>query len=170
MEEQQTITFVVPGRPVGKQSMLPAHDRYGRMIIPVRMILPTKSREWMSKVSWCAKPCAPPEPWVGALECEIIAYFTPGVRPYTKVPRSAIGTNSHWPDKVPDSSNIAKGVEDAIKGIIFRDDCQNVDLISRKRFGEREETVVTIRRLTDQPTQTQLGISMGPKKRRRRKR
>lgn len=153
-----TITFVVPGRPIGKQSL--ARDpRSGRSF------LPEKSREWMKLVRVMARRVAPPEPWLGAVVVTITAVFAPGSRPYTNA-RPDLGDE---PTCKPDWDNISKGACDAMSHIIYNDDAQIIKGTLEKIFGEVDQTIVTVTRLTDQPTQTQLGIPMKPKRRRRKK-
>ncbi len=158
---ESEIRFVVPFRAVGKQSMA-RNPKTGLMF------LPKKSRDWMKLVSAHAAMVRPPALWTGALSVTITSYFSPGIRPYTSVSMAAIKCDFRYPDKKPDSSNIAKGVEDAITGIIWKDDCQVVNLYARKRFGEVERTEVCIIRLTSEPIQPTL-IDPGPRRRRRRK-
>lgn len=50
-----------------------------------------------------------------------------------------------YPMKKPDLDNLVKGVKDAIRGVIYRDDAVVVDTLARKRFaGEAEHPGVTI--------------------------
>ncbi|MEO5302936.1 RusA family crossover junction endodeoxyribonuclease [Enterococcus cecorum] len=49
------------------------------------------------------------------------------------------------PKTKPDADNYAKGILDAMKGIIWQDDGQVTDLIARKYYSERPRVEVAIR-------------------------
>ena len=48
-----------------------------------------------------------------------------------------------------DLDNLAKAILDAIKGHAFHDDAQVARLLVERRAGEREQIVVTVRKLSD---------------------
>jgi Holliday junction resolvase RusA-like endonuclease len=156
--EHPWLEFVVPGPAFGKQAMIPTRDG---------MKLPKETREYMRLVADLARRVAPPEPWHVAT-LEIVASWEPGVRPYTDVPRSAIGsTSGEWYcDSKPDWDNIGKAIGDALKGVVLVDDCKITKGSVEKVFGERSETRVVVRRVGKQPTQIAL-IDMGRKVRRK---
>lgn len=47
----------------------------------------------------------------------------------------------------PDADNYLKGVKDALKGIIWKDDSQVVDAFVRKRYSARPRIEVKIKEL-----------------------
>lgn len=51
------------------------------------------------------------------------------------------------PTTKPDVDNYLKGVKDALKGIIWRDDSQVVDVYARKRYSARPRIEVKIKEL-----------------------
>jgi Holliday junction resolvase RusA-like endonuclease len=156
------LEFVVPGPAVGKKAM-------GGVPGSAHRYLPSDSRQWMKLVRDLARRVAPPEPWTGAMVVDIRISVQPGHRPYTSVPMAAaLGPPTCYPTAKPDNSNVLKGIEDALNGLVWRDDAQNVDVSISKRFGERDETLIRVRRLEIEPTQVSL-LDVGPKRRRRRK-
>lgn len=54
-----------------------------------------------------------------------------------------------WPDSRPDCSNILKLVEDALQGIVYRDDKQICRLVVEKRLGGMELLEVAVEPLGD---------------------
>ena len=50
----------------------------------------------------------------------------------------------HFPGTKPDVLKLARGTEDALTGILWRDDAQTVDLILAKRYGEPERAEIVV--------------------------
>ena len=46
---------------------------------------------------------------------------------------------------VPDIDNLAKGVLDAAKGILWKDDCQIIDLFLSKRYAEKNSITIIVK-------------------------
>lgn len=57
---------------------------------------------------------------------------------------SAEGRRRPFPDVKPDGLKLARAVEDALSGIIYRDDSQIVDHRIRKRYGTPERVEVSL--------------------------
>ena len=133
------VTITVPGEAVGKGAA-----RFVRQT--GRAYTPAKTQAWLARVQQAALLVAPPVPWVGPVAVEILV-----VRPYlarmSAKKREAAERGEILPATKPDCSNYAKGVEDALSGVIFDDDAQVTDLTVRKRYGARPETRVAVRRL-----------------------
>lgn len=53
----------------------------------------------------------------------------------------------------PDADNYAKGPLDAMKGIIWKDDGQIVDLIARKFYSSKPRIEITVRTLGEIQTE-----------------
>lgn len=158
--------FTVPGPAVGKKNMVPVVN--GRA---VGMRLAEDSRDYMALVRDTARLWAPPEPWPGPVAVEITVHWPPGVRPYTSVPRSVLaetGPSAHAPTAKPDLTNVAKGIEDALNGLVWIDDAQIVDEHLKKVFGDPARAVVTVRRLSQEPAQARFFAASVFRKRRRR--
>lgn len=161
MRFEDGLEFTVPGPAVGKQRM-------AVNLSTGRRFREGKTDEYMKLVRDLARRVAPPEPWGGAVALTIIAAWEPGIRPYTDIPRSAIGSETTYPTQPPDCDNISKAIADALKGLVWVDDRLVARLRVDKVFGERSETLVRVKRLTDEPTQVVL-LPLGPRRRRRRK-
>ena len=52
------------------------------------------------------------------------------------------------PDKRPDALKLARGTEDAMTGVVYRDDAQNVLVTLQKAWGEPERCEVWVGELT----------------------
>lgn len=93
-------------------------------------------------IQWQIKPHAPSEPYQGALQIDITFYM--------QMPKSsAIKTKQMLnqmilPIKRPDIDNLSYLVVNAMKGIIYEDDSQIVDLNLHKRYGENPKTIIKV--------------------------
>lgn len=83
-----------------------------------------------------------PAPWTGPIELEVEAVFSPP-KSWSQKKRAEKMGRPHC--QKPDSSNIAKAVEDALNAVVYRDDCQAYDVRVRKWWGERAGFRVTVR-------------------------
>jgi len=52
-----------------------------------------------------------------------------------------------FPTKKPDLTKLVRGVEDALTGIVWRDDSQVVEQFNRKIWGEPAHVVITVERI-----------------------
>jgi Holliday junction resolvase RusA-like endonuclease len=59
--------------------------------------------------------------------------------------------------KKPDRDNLEKGVKDALKGILWRDDSQVVDGRTRKMYGDPPRVVVAVRLISHDAELNGLG-------------
>ncbi len=57
---------------------------------------------------------------------------------------SAAGLRKPFPTSAPDTGKIARGIHDALTGIVYRDDAQIVLDVTSKEWGESERTEVEI--------------------------
>lgn len=119
------IRIVVKGPPVGKGSVRFSKDGHP--------YTDAKSRAWMRLVSQVASWNRPHEPFSGAVELAIVAYFQADEKPLWR--RQAQLNGMIFPTKKPDASNIAKGVEDALTRVIWTDDCLVISLGCAKRYA-----------------------------------
>jgi len=60
---------------------------------------------------------------------------------------NAKGRRTPYPDVKPDVLKLARGVEDALTGVVWRDDAQIVRELLVKEYGEPERVVITVREL-----------------------
>jgi len=74
---------------------------------------------------------------------------------YAPRPRSHFGAKGLKPSAPvrptarPDTTKLTRGVEDALKGIVFRDDAQVVDQHAHKHYGEPARCEVVVERLEE---------------------
>lgn len=63
---------------------------------------------------------------------------------WSKKKRAAALLGEILPTKKPDLSNQLKLVEDALNGVVYRDDCLIVEFAARKIFGVQPKIVITV--------------------------
>ena len=137
-EPPREVVIVIPGEAkteCKRQRFIQGRGIGKRVDVPDRAA-------WKARVSERAfATCR--EPFRGPLFCEIELRR---VKP-ASYPKRATKTNP-WPNawwKKPDVDNYVKLLFDALTGIVWLDDAQVTDLHVSKRFGERDEVIVTIR-------------------------
>jgi len=110
---------------------------------------PQKSRDWKDYVKLAAAQYAPKVLIEGAIELEVTVY-----RP---MPKSISGSRKKAeraekgelrPITKPDTDNYIKGVKDALKGVIWKDDSQVTDEWTRKRYSARPRVEIRIVEVT----------------------
>ena len=115
-----TYTAVVLGDPVAQ-----GRPRFSRQGGFVKAYDPAKSRDYKSYVRLIAAQNAPDSPVEGAIEFSLRIYRAiPNGMP--KYKREAAKEGRLRPVTKPDVSNVLKGVEDALKGVWYKDDSQIV--------------------------------------------
>lgn len=132
------ITFVVPGKPQAQQ-----RARATSINGKIRMYDPEASANFKQLVAYSAIPYRP----AALLECPLtltldICRIVPKGFSKQKT-KDAIGGMIR-PSTKPDCSNYLKGIEDALNGLIWRDDSQLVSVIVRKWYGVRPGTFIRI--------------------------
>lgn len=133
------IQFVVPG-----EALAFARARLGRPQ-PGRgptHFTPGPQRNFMATIKHLAADAMGERALLdGPLELKVLVLF---VRP-----RSAPKRNPPvWKATRPDASNYVKLIEDALNGVVWRDDALVTSLHVWKRYGERAELVVKVTPLT----------------------
>ncbi|MGY0692638.1 RusA family crossover junction endodeoxyribonuclease [Virgibacillus sp. FSP13] len=140
------IHFVIPGPcvPQGR----PRAGKIQRGSKKGRTVLydPQKSREYKRYVSIVAKQYAPKEPIEEPL-CVHIKVYRPIPASMTKKLRQLSVAGVNRPITKPDNSNYAKGIEDALNGIIYKDDSQIVDLQVSKFYSDNPRVEIMIKEL-----------------------
>ena len=116
------VTFKLDADPVGKQ-----RARYARRGNFVQTYTPDKTRNYEALLKDAAiEAMGSSEP----LETPVSLYLyirVPIPKSCTKKRLEAISNGSEKPIKKPDSSNILKSVEDAMNGVVYKDDCQIIN-------------------------------------------
>lgn len=115
----------------------------------VRAYDPPKSAAYKKLVARHAKKQQPAELLEGELEVEILI-FKQSLKSFSKKKVELAESGQLRPTTKPDADNYAKGPLDALKGIIWKDDGQVVDLIARKFYSSKPRIEITVRTLEEQ--------------------
>lgn len=84
----------------------------------------------------------------GPLRLELVFYRPrPSGHYNSKGELSAAGRRSPAPTTKPDALKLARGVEDALTGVVYRDDAAIVDELILKRYGEPARVEVSVAEL-----------------------
>ncbi len=133
------IKFTIPGAVQAQQ-----RPRFSRQNGHVRTYDDKKSRNYKAHVQKCAARYAPEQLIDSAIELHIDVFH--------KLQQS--GSKQLKADKLahrvrptvkPDLDNLAKGIKDALTGMMWIDDAQVVDLIMHKYYAVEPCAVVTIK-------------------------
>jgi crossover junction endodeoxyribonuclease RusA len=140
------LTFTVLGQaqPAGSKRAVPT--KAGLRVIDAN----PKSREWKTAVSFAAHE-AMRAAGIGQLLNGPLYMQVRFIRPR---PAGHYRTGRHagelrpnasaFPTTKPDALKLARAVEDALMGIVYRDDAQIVEELIQKRYGEHAHVVVIV--------------------------
>lgn len=156
MPETKLCEFIVHGHaePAGsKNSYVPLHPKtkqpYRRPnggIVVSTVDSNPRAKDWKAKVGKVAAAALNGIPALGPVMVEFTFYkVRPGVHFRT-------GRNSHllkddaprYPTVAPDVLKLARAIEDAMIGVVYKDDSQIVDEHLAKLFGDTERVEVTV--------------------------
>jgi len=131
-----TTTFIVPGKPSAWQRAA----KFGKRHFTLPAMAAAQAAIARAADGNVLYPFGPD--FAGPVSLDVLAVF--------EIPKTrAKGKHRLAPGaphtQKPDSSNISKQVEDALNGIAYHDDAQVCDTRCRKAWGERNETVITLR-------------------------
>ncbi|MCL6661754.1 RusA family crossover junction endodeoxyribonuclease [Paenibacillus amylolyticus] len=136
------ITFTVYGEPVAQGR--PRASTQGGF---VRMYDPEKSKDYKDYVRLAAAEHAPNALLEGPLGMVLTVYRS--IPKSLGKKKAALAEAGHIvPTTKPDVDNYLKGVKDALKGVIWKDDSQVVDVFARKRYSARPRIEVKIKELS----------------------
>ena len=132
MDQVNQHIFTVYGSPVAQ-----GRPRFVRRGNFVGTYDPANSRDWKRTVQSQLLTALDDKPEIheGALSLQLHFYLP---RPKS-LPKRA---KDHI--KKPDVDNLAKGVKDAMKGIVYRDDSQVVELLVRKEYNTTPRVVIGV--------------------------
>lgn len=120
-EKRKIFAFTVDGVPVAQGR--PRFAAAGGHVIAYD---PPKSKDYKRLIGYLAKRHAPIEPVLGPVRFSL-KIFLPIPKSCSKEKHRQAEQGIIRPTKKPDVSNILKGVEDALKGIFYKDDSQIVE-------------------------------------------
>lgn len=134
--EESRVCFSVQGLPRTQGSM--------RAFVPKGRSWPVvvheKGRElesWRSLVAGEARRVAPSEPWAGPVSLDVVfllprpgGHYGSGRNAERLRPAAPL-----LPACKPDLDKLLRGIGDALRGVLYRDDAQLVDVRARKVYG-----------------------------------
>lgn len=164
MTDQIKIAFTLYGRPAtqGSKSAAPVMDRHGRPVLkngrPVVRMFEANERlpAWRQEVAAAAVQVYGGPLLVGAVRLDI-AFRFPRAAGHFGTGRNEGKLKPSAPQFhviKPDTLKLARAVEDALTGVIYRDDRQVVSHTLDKEYGPRYEThvvVTSLDGLTEKP-------------------
>ena len=158
----EAITFTVPGipQPAGSKRGFPVKRKNGTIGVAISDANP-KSRVWKQEVAQAAGDIYRGPLLTGPLHLEVTFQFPR--------PKSHYGTGKNagvlklsaplYHTQKPDSTKLIRGVEDALTGIIWRDDSQVCCQTVNKRWGARAAAGVRIIPLADFADVPEAGVA-----------
>ncbi|WP_366294347.1 RusA family crossover junction endodeoxyribonuclease [Paenibacillus sp. AN1007] len=137
-----TIYFTVYGEPVAQGR--PRASTKGGF---VRMYDPEKSKDYKDYVRLAAAEHAPDALLLGPLGMMLTVY-RPIPKSFSKKKAALAEAGEIRPVSKPDVDNYLKGVKDALKGVMWKDDSQVVEVFAQKRYSFRPRIEVKIKDLS----------------------
>ena len=138
------VTFKLDADPVGKQ-----RARYARRGNFVQTYTPDKTRTYESLIKEAAtEAMGSSEP----LETPVNLYLyirAPIPKSYSKKKVADCLNGLEKPIKKPDASNVLKSVEDAMNGVVYKDDCQIVNFHVSKVYSSQSGIDVCVKECLD---------------------
>ncbi|KMY60124.1 hypothetical protein AA906_07035 [Geobacillus stearothermophilus] len=135
------IKFIVYGEPVA-QGRPRATTVNGR----VRMYDPKKSRDFKHYLKLAASKHRPEQLIEGPISLEVKVY-KPILKSFSKKKKAAAEAGQLRPISKPDVSNYLKLIEDALTGVIWKDDSQIIDCSISKYYSETPRTEIQIKEM-----------------------
>ncbi|MBB6446488.1 RusA family crossover junction endodeoxyribonuclease [Bacillus benzoevorans] len=137
------IKFTVYGTPVAQ-----GRPRATTVNGNVRMYDPAKSRDFKKYVRLVASEHRPPSLLDGPLAMKVNIY-KPSLKSFSKKKTMAAEKGELRPVTKPDVDNYVKGIKDALKSVIWKDDSQVVDLHISKWYSETPRIEVSIKEIQE---------------------
>jgi Holliday junction resolvase RusA-like endonuclease len=107
---------------------------------------PKESKDYKKYVSLIARQHAPKKPIEDPVSVSLKIYRQIP-ESTTKKDRALFLAGIKRPVVKPDNSNYAKGIEDALNGIIYKDDSQIVDLTISKFYSDNPRVEISIKEI-----------------------
>ncbi|KZS45727.1 hypothetical protein AWU65_07270 [Paenibacillus glucanolyticus] len=136
------IQFTVYGEPVAQGR--PKFSTAGGF---VKAYDPAKSRDYKDYVRLAAAEHAPKSLLEGPVGMMLTVYRSIP-KSFSKKKAAAAEAGEIRPTTKPDVDNYLKGVKDALKGVIWKDDSQVVEVFTQKKYSGRPRIEVKIKELS----------------------
>ncbi len=146
--KQMKISFIVFGKQVtqGSKTVLPVGKGRFRAVDRNRREL----NQWRGAIAQAAGAVmSSAEMFAGAVRLRIV-FTLPRPKGHFGKGRNSMQLRPsapQYPAKKPDLLKLARAVEDALSGVVYRDDSQVCKLEVEKRYGQRYETRVEVEEL-----------------------
>jgi Holliday junction resolvase RusA-like endonuclease len=135
------IQFTVYGEPVAqgrpRATMINGH---------IRMYDPKKSRDFKEYVKLVASEHRPEKLLEGPISL-VVKVYKPTLKSFSKKKKAAAEAGQLRPTSKPDVSNYLKLIEDALTGVIWKDDSQIIDCSISKYYSETPRTEIQIKEM-----------------------
>ena len=132
------LRITIPGAPRGK-----ARARVTRF----GAYTPAATRNAEAFAKMCAvEAMGERPPFEGALRVGM-SVIVPIPESWSRKRKVAAASGHDRPAKKPDATNVAKLVEDAFNGIVYRDDAQIVELFVAKHYGDQPRVEITVEQI-----------------------
>lgn len=142
--ELRTVTFTVPGvaQPAGSKR---AFNRKGGGR-PIVTDDNPRAKPWQAAVAAAAAEKMTGELLDGPLELHVYFHLTRPKGHFRTGKKAHLvrDTAPIYPTVRPDITKMLRAVEDALTGVVWRDDAQVVHQVAAKRYAPRAETTVTV--------------------------
>lgn len=135
------IQFTVYGEPVA-QGRPRASTFHGQ----VKLYDPAKSKDFKKYVKLVASQHRPDKLLEGPICMKVVVYKS-SLKSFSKKKTEAAERGEIRPITKPDVDNYVKGVKDALKSVIWKDDSQVVDLHISKFYSQSPRIEITIEEL-----------------------
>lgn len=112
------------------------------------MITPEKTVRYESTVALFARQAMGDRALFDCAVLLSLVLHMPIPASWSKKKQAAALLGQVWPTSKPDCSNVLKAVEDAMNGIVYRDDSQIVVLSVRKVYGDHPRADVAVEALS----------------------
>lgn len=144
------IEFTIYGEPVAQ-----GRPRFSTAGGFAKAYDPPDSREYKKYVKLLASQNRPHTPIDGPVSLKLVIY-RPLLKSMSKKKKAEAVAGTFRPIKKPDVDNVAKGIMDAMTGIIWQDDKQVVSLQVSKYYSEQPRVEVQVIPLDEQVEQLNL--------------
>jgi Holliday junction resolvase RusA-like endonuclease len=138
------ISFTVYGEPVAQ-----GRPRATAINGHIRMYDPKKSSDFKDYVRLVASEHRPEKLLEGPISL-VVKVYKPTLKSFSKKKKAAAESGHLRPTTKPDVDNYVKGIKDALKNVIWKDDSQVVDLHISKWYSETPRVEITIVPLDEQ--------------------
>lgn len=142
------VMFTVPGLPKGKERPR------ARIVTPkgkkpfATMYTPTGTKKYEAEVKAAAQKAMQHEPFQGPVSVTILIML-PMAKTMTKKRRARIEDGLEACTKKPDTSNVAKAVEDAMNDVVYKDDNQIIYSTIKKDYSDQPRVSVLVTEMVE---------------------